>query len=306
MYVWKFKIVGGGITTNPVVTLLKLGSNQTRIGEDGFVEYFGSAESFVRLPFDLNWLKPSGSQPSNQDTFISDSIGVGRSLNKYNAGEFRQAGFITELPEEIDTSHVLVLRFRYFTNNVNSGNILTRVVWGYNLDILDDPEQPGPLPSPSLSSVFPTTGAAPTSAAGDIGEILKTITISSGTNNRMMTIDYDLDICQLVPGRIGGSKTGDLLWVTFVEDGYGRSYPAIIVNVSADGIQVKCPILFDSRIILFQPNYYCQYTLDLSTFEPLYKASTCLQLPNCIIRIILTFAWDFIWTSDVIYERKTF
>ena len=215
----RFRIVGGGITTNPVVTLLKLGSNQTRIGEDGFVEYFGSAESFVRLPFDLNWLKPSGSQPSNQDTFISDSIGVGRSLNKYNAGEFRQAGFITELPEEIDTSHVLVLRFRYFTNNVNSGNILTRVVWGYNLDILDDPEQPGPLPSPSLSSVFPTTGAAPTSAAGDIGEILKTITISSGTNNRMMTIDYDLDICQLVPGRIGGSKTGDLLWVTFARLG---------------------------------------------------------------------------------------
>lgn len=211
----RFRISSTGMTVVPILDQIKLGTNRIEINKDGFVEYFGTAQTLVRLPFDINWLRPADSSPSNLDLFLQDTISVGRTENEFQPGVTDRSGFLTELPEEIDTSRPLILRFRFRVSSANTGNIDTDINWGYNVDIQDDPSPSGT----TISSVFPSTATAPTTAPGFLGNINTIIPVSANVENRILTQDFELDISKLVPNRNTGSNTGDILWVSFQRNG---------------------------------------------------------------------------------------
>lgn len=211
----RFRISSTGMTVIPVLDQIKIGTNRVEINKDGFVEYFGTSQTFVRLPFDINWLRPADSSPANQDLYLQDTISVGRVENEFQPGVTDRSGFLTELPEEIDTSRPLVLRFRFRVSSSLPGNLDIDINWGYNVDIQDDPSPSGT----SISSIFPSTITAPTTAPGFLGNINRIISIPINVENRILTQDFELDISELVANRNTGSNTGDILWVSFQRNG---------------------------------------------------------------------------------------
>ncbi len=216
----RFRITSA-LATIPVLNQVKLGTNRLEINKDGFVEYFGTAETLVRISFDVNWLQAANDSPSNQDLYLQDTLAVGRIENEFVNNAIDRSGFVTELPEEIDTSRPLTIRFRFAVNNAASGNIDITIRWGYNVDILDDPAPVGT----TISSVFQSSGSAPTTAPGFLGSIIDVIAVPAGVNDRVLTKDYDLDISALVAARSTGSETGDILWISFERDGVSDTYP---------------------------------------------------------------------------------
>lgn len=218
-YWMRFRISAAGMTTIPILDQIKLGTNRVEINKDGFIEYFGTSETSVRLPFDVNWFRPSNNSPANQDLFLQDTISVGRQENNFQTGVLDRSGFLTELPEEIDTSRVITLRFRYRVSSAVAGDVDLTLRWGYNLDYDDDPTPVGT----SLSSVFPDTGTAPASAPGLLGTTNNVLSIPASRENRVLTIDFNVDISTLVACRATGSGTGDILWVSFQRDGTSGS-----------------------------------------------------------------------------------
>jgi hypothetical protein len=230
-YYVRFRITSA-LSGMPVLSLLKLGSNRVKISGDGFMEYFGTAETRVRIPFDLNLSQPTTSSPGNQDVFLQKNISVGRIENSFSSTTINISGFLTELPSEIDTSYSFLLKFRYTLNNASGGNFVWVVRYGYNVDYATNPGL--------LSNIFQSTGPAPTSAPGYIGAITKTVTVAANTNNKMLTTEYELNISSLVASR-GNNTSGDLLWVSYerTADSGLDTYPGTVSLVQLTPYYLK-------------------------------------------------------------------
>ena len=207
---FRFRISSAGMTVIPVLDQVKLGTNRVEINKDGFTEYFGTAETIQRLPFDINWFRPSNNSPSNADVYIQDTVSVGRTENSFLFGALDRSGFLTELPSTIDTSRDFGLRFRYMVTSSIAGNLDLTVRWGYNVDLADDPA-PGAF---TISSIFTSTIGAPTTAAGLLGTTNTILPVAFNTQDKMLNITFNLDVSMLVSQRNTGSNTGDVLWVT--------------------------------------------------------------------------------------------
>lgn len=205
---WARVFINTPITTIPTLDRVKLHTDRTEINADGFQEYFGLAQPFLRAPFDVNWFTGAANSPANQDLFLDDSTAVGRVENEFVTGALDRSGFVLELPEEIDTSRPLRLRIRYMVNNAASGNVRLQFRHGYNVDVTDDPNPVGT----TISSVWEAAGTAPTVAPGRLGEEIVDLAIPTNAENRVRTISQDFDIATNRARRVNDGF-GDILWL---------------------------------------------------------------------------------------------
>lgn len=205
---WVRVFISTPITTVPTLDRVKLHTDRTEINADGFQEYFGLAQPFLRAPFDVNWFTGAANSPGNQDLFLDDSIAVGRVENEFVAGVLDRSGFVLELPEEIDTSRPLRLRVRYMVNDATAGTVRLQFRYGYNVDVTDDPNPVGT----TISSVWEAAGTAPTIAPGRLGEETVDLVIPAGAENRVRTISQDFDISTNRARRVNDGF-GDILWL---------------------------------------------------------------------------------------------
>lgn len=208
-YYMRFRITNA-LSGMPVLRSVKLGSNRVKFNGDGYTEYFGTAETRVRIPFDLNMVQPATNAPNNLNLLLQDDINIGRIQNSFSANAINTSGFMIDLPPEIDTSHPLRLQFRYMGTTNNTGNFVWVVRYGYNVNFATDPL--------TLSNVFSSTSTAPTTAPGFIGSISNTIPFAAASINKMLTFEVQLNVTTLVSGRINNTS-GDLLWVTYERTG---------------------------------------------------------------------------------------
>lgn len=194
------------LTTLPTIDHIKLHTNRTEINKDGFIEYFGKARVFVRIPFDINLVQPANDSPANQDLFISDNLNVGRIENSFVNGATDRTGFTTDLPSDLDTSFPLELRWRWINQDAN-GNIKWNVRWGWTTDFADD--------TGAVSTVNVSTAAAPITGPNEQSVII--LSSASGTAFKQHTAIAEINISNMVSDRVGGY--GDMLWVAIERDG---------------------------------------------------------------------------------------
>ena len=142
-------------------------------------------------------------------------MGVGRNNNNFASGATDRETLNTELPTDIDTSLPLIVTVRYRPNDNSSGDIRFVVRWGYTVNLADDPSPVGT----TISSVFSSTGSAPTTAAGRLGSITTLAPVAAGSSNRMISTAFSLSICTLRARRTTGSLEGDLLWISIERTG---------------------------------------------------------------------------------------
>lgn len=233
----RFRITSA-ITTIPTIEQVKTGTNHVEINGDGYREYFGTAEPLVREPFDINLLRPTDNSPSNANFYLQDTISVGRQENSFASAGTDRTGFVIELPKGIDTAHPYIIRIRYQVTSDTSGNVRLIVRWGYNVDVADDPSPSGT----TISSIFNNTAGAPTTAPGLLGTTTDTIAIASNRANRMLHVNYELDVSSLVAIRETGSLTGDIVWVSIDRDGSAGAdtYPGDFNIIQITPLYRKC------------------------------------------------------------------
>lgn len=206
-YWMRFRVLQA-LTTVPTVNLVKLHTNRVEINADGYTEYFGSAQAERRLPFDVNWFAAAAASPANQDVYVGDFVAAGRVENNFQNGVVDRSGFISTLPQDLDTSKPIRLTIRYFMTTSEAANIQLTTRWAYNLDFSTDPG--------SLSDVFTGTGTSPAVPAGNLGTITD-IFQPVATSGKMESYMVDLDVTRLLAARDSGN--GDVLWVTVERDG---------------------------------------------------------------------------------------
>lgn len=198
----KFRIESN-ITVVPTADQLKLGPSRKEINSDGFVEYFGNAEPYIRLPFDVNWFIGTDSSPQNQNLYIDKTLSVGRRENSFRSNATNTVGFVTELPDDLDTSLPFNILARYMYGNATSGNIVINIRWGFSTDYVTNPTY-GDIKTSSVS--------APVNAPGLLGSITAILPVGLNTNNRLGSATYSLDVSRLISLRPNRTP-GDLLWV---------------------------------------------------------------------------------------------
>jgi len=202
-YFWVRFRIKTSITTAPVFEQWRLHSNHTEMNPDGWIEYFGTARPIGRLGWDMSTFAPvSGVNPADQNLFLSDNVGVGRTQNKFIDNNIRRSAFNAYLPFDYDTGCPLRLVASVITDDATAGNIVWNLRWGYTTD---------------GDNVYQSAAAAP--AAGP-NEQLQTETVAAPTASETQeTYVFELDTSALVSRRSADPNFGDILWVSIEREG---------------------------------------------------------------------------------------
>ena len=198
---------------------IKIHSNRSEINGDGFLEYFGRARPYGTLPWDANLVKPGASAPVDQNVFLSDDLDVGRTENKFANTATDRIGFNSYLPEDLDTSCPVQLKWTIITDDNSGGNIDWNIRWGYSTD--GDP-------------VYLGQGSAPTTASN---EQTMSISVAAPLQEISKTYTANLNIPDMVSRRESGSE-GDMLWMT-LERPVGDSHGGDVTLVNLTGKYTK-------------------------------------------------------------------
>jgi len=208
------------ITTSPSLEQFKLHTaGRTEINSDGYIETFGLARSISRFPWDAGLLEAAAASPSNQDLFLSDNLDVGRVENKFVNNNIDRVGFLSPIPETIDTSTPIVFAWSVITDDATAGNIEWVVSWGFNTP---------------TGNVYKSQGSAPTTAPNEQNTtVVEAAPISANTVQWYKT---DLDISDMISRRLGGFP--DTLWVSLERVGDSgsdtHSGDIALVGIAAD------------------------------------------------------------------------
>ena len=198
-YYWIRIRIDSAITTSPTFEQVKVHSNRTEMNADGYIEFFGKARPFRRLPWDAGLLQAGPDSPQNQDLFVSDNLDRGYIENNFEDGNTDRVGFNTYLPADCDTSSPI--RFAWtVTSDASGGNTRWIVRWGYTAD---------------GDNVYHTDGLAP--GTGPNEQEIITVEEMPSSSYVQATFYVDIDISVLCPNREG--SFGDLLWITLERTG---------------------------------------------------------------------------------------
>jgi hypothetical protein len=188
------------ITTSPVFQKIRLHTNSTLINDDGWVEYFGKARPIGTLPWNSSGLIAANNSPADQDIYISDTLGVGRVENNFIDGKTDRTGFVSVLPQDLDTSSVVEFDWVWYSEGSSGGDVRWVVRWGYT-NVGDN--------------VYGTTAAAPTTGPNQQEIVL--LDSAPLSPNVIKTSSVKLDISDMVSRVIDGF--GDLIWCTLERTG---------------------------------------------------------------------------------------
>ena len=195
--------IASTITTAPVFEQWRLHSNHTEMNADGWLEYFGTARPLGRLSWDMSVLEAVLlNNPSDQDLYLSDTIGVGRVKNKFLNSATDRTAFNAFLPFDYDTSCPLRLVISYITDDASAGNIRYVIRWGFTKD---------------GDNVYRSTSTAPSTGPNEQNVI--GIILAPTVADTVQTSVIELDTSSLVSRRTGTPNYGDILWVALERDG---------------------------------------------------------------------------------------
>jgi hypothetical protein len=124
LYWARFSVATGSIQTIPEINTIKLRPNSARVGETGFIQYFGKAEPTR----DLLWHKSierqlNNSAPGNINVDFTQNITFVGDRNRFSDGaEDGNAGIIT-VPPGLDTGRSLTFKIGWMPMTSNAGNV---------------------------------------------------------------------------------------------------------------------------------------------------------------------------------------
>jgi len=101
---WVRLRVNGTLNNVPSATLIRFHTDSTVINDDGWIEYFGIARPLNRFPWDYSGIQILGPSPTNQDFYVSEFVGIGRTENQFSPTGNQIVGFTSFLPLDLDTS----------------------------------------------------------------------------------------------------------------------------------------------------------------------------------------------------------
>jgi hypothetical protein len=185
----------------PELEYLKIHASSSKMNSDGWMEYFGDARPVARLPWSINMASPANSSPSNRDLYIGDNLGVGRIENLFVNSTIDRLGLNSYLPQNIDTSFPLKLKWAFTGTSDSANNVKWIIRWGFTADGDD---------------IYDTTSNSPTVAPGE--KSLEVITSVPGSySDKQVSESAKLDIQFSKPRPENGNP--DIIWITLERTG---------------------------------------------------------------------------------------
>jgi len=198
---WVRMRVVNTLSSIPHSQYVKLHVNQRKINSAGFVEKFGDGRVSMRLPWTINDTEPANASPDNQDVYLSDQLGVGRRENRFKDGVVDRLGANIFLPEDLDNSFPMKLKFAIIGDSSTDGDVEFVARWNT---------------SNAGSSVYRTTSSAPSASTGE-KSASTIITITDADTEYRGEIELDLNRVNPYPS----SGTAEMLWLSFERDATG-------------------------------------------------------------------------------------
>jgi len=175
--------------------------NETKFNSEGFIEHFGNARPVRRLPWTLGDTEPANSSPSNQDLYIADKLGVGLQENRFVNNTVDRLGMNIFLPQDIDTSFPIKLKFAIIGSSNTDGDVELVCRWNT---------------TNSGSSVYYSTGSAPSTSIGE--KSVNTIVNITNSNTEYRG-ELVIDLSRVNP--CPENNTAQLLTMTVERDATG-------------------------------------------------------------------------------------
>ena len=213
--------LAAAISNVPVFEYCKMHTNSMEINKDGFMEYFGNSRPVGKLDWTIDFTKPANASPSNQDLYLADNLGVGRTENSLNNNTVDRLGLNEFLPTSIDTSFPLKVRFAIVGSSGTAGDAHFTARWHY---------------SNSGSTVHRSTSSAP----ADIGQSTSTVVTLSAADTEYRG-ELVIPITGINPQNENGQP--DLMWMTIERDARSSNaedtYPGNVAIVQMAVLFVK-------------------------------------------------------------------
>lgn len=174
---WFRYALTSSITTSPVITRTKMGTNRTEINPCGCVEYFGLSEPLREIPWRrTNEDDVSGFSPSNETVQYSSNISLTPVDCEFVDNSLDGNGGIVAMPEAIDTSRPLIFEIVYYSkSNGSPSNIELEMTVAQ----VREGDVIGAIQEQALSNIE---------------------TIGTSDQNRIKRSRFEIDIDKLVPG----------------------------------------------------------------------------------------------------------
>lgn len=132
---WVRLRIVNNLVSIPISRSLKLHVNSTRVGVDGFTEYFGNSRSVKNMPIEYIGYSENSSL-ANQSFFVAKNLGIGGVKNSFPVGTQYGLGFCMKLPYDIDISFPIKLNLAFVGNNENAG--IANWILRYNMTTAND------------------------------------------------------------------------------------------------------------------------------------------------------------------------
>lgn len=212
---WVRYRVSTEITQGAIFNQIKMHTNGTKFNEDGWLAYFGTARPVGTLTWDAGLFEPfGGATPTNQDMYVSDTLGVGRVENNYEDGTIDRVGMNTSLPLDCDVSCPIRFQWSWVLSATSTGFCRWIVRWGYTSD---------------TSSVYFSTVAAPGTGPNE-QSITLDVPLNGIAANTQITSSISIGFSNTVARRSGGY--GDIIWVVLERDGGADSYSGSVALIN--------------------------------------------------------------------------
>ena len=201
-YYWVRLRLVAPITTAPIMQRIRLHTNTTVIGTDGYLQRFGTARVRRRTPdlFATTFEKTG----KDQTVSVSSSLAMKGGKYKFENGQLDTISFATPLPFDMDTSHPVRLEMSYITSSADTNNVDWTLRVAYSTVYAD-------------SAVLGLAGT-PAVAPGEVNNPAATLSEAQvGVVNAMQLLRMEFDVSSMVPVRDTGE--GDTMWITLERDG---------------------------------------------------------------------------------------
>jgi len=174
---WLRLRVNNALPSIPVAQYIRTHVSESKFNGHGFLEHFGNARPIKRLNWTLGDTEPANSSPSNQDIYISDKLGVGLKENKFADNTIDRLGMSIFLPEDIDTSFPLKMKFAIIGSSDTDGDVHFVCRWNT---------------TNAGSVIYRSTSTAPTTSTGEKStETIITITDKDTEYRGELSIDLN-------------------------------------------------------------------------------------------------------------------
>jgi hypothetical protein len=187
------------LSSIPVSQYVHTHVSESKFNSEGFLEHFGNARPVKRLPWTLGDTEPANSSPNNQDLYISDKLGVELKENKFINNTVDRLGMNIFLPQDLDISFPIKIKFAIVGSTSTSGNVQLVCRWNT---------------TNSGSSVYYSTASAPSSSIGE--NSVNTIINDINTANTEYRGELVVDLSRVNPCPEG--TTPQLLTMTIERD----------------------------------------------------------------------------------------